>query len=885
MISESWNIVTIDEMAEPDGNTTTGPIRAFLSHATPDKHFVDVVAGRLGRQRVQYDKWVFENGVDFTAAVRGALARSGVFVLFASKAAMESLWVRIETNEAAELLRTGLLKTALVMIIDGVVTHSDLPQWMQRALIASVPNPNAASRQIEHHLNRIRGLDPNPLFIGRDSLLAEISEKLIPAPETRPPHILTVAGLSGIGRRSFLRRAMSDFLSVQVGPTFHLKPTDGIDTLHLQLLDELGALDTKESLARSIAQFQGSTLSEKANVIAQMLASSAVGNVAPVILDDGGMMDSSGGYTAETLAILEALKTYPSCVIGIVHTKRPAIQPDRLERLDAIFTRVPPLDTGSIRLLVTQMCRRHGVEVTNDQIAEIAPYIDGYPPAANLVVSLARQYGMSVLIADKSGLVDFKIRTFADALEQLRLGARQWQILRILAAEFALTLPGIVAMSGEADDAIASDLRSLIDLNLVLVSGNLFTIASPVRAAVHSLKGTLSEADFSSIAASLKSTFWDGFATLPPIEIIEATIHAVLRSKNPDLSDFRGFVIPSVLYRVSKEYYDRGGHDAWTLAQRFIGELMSVAPDHRPGLVLKAKTHVRLSEWGAARETISLIQQRGFPEYHYLMGFMLWKKRDFAKAVTEFQLALKIGQDSMEIYHGLAWCLVRLDKLAEAERVIKRGLRGRRPNSLLLDLAAHVSIIQHQYPEAEDYIDQLRRIRAFDDYNFRLATMYNAKKQFREALPHIEAAMKSPRGRFEIEATFIDTLIELRQFTRASNLLSDLDRRQRLGRDKEAVRLGLRCKMYLRQGKWQDAEQVWQQIEDKSSPVHLGLRFEILQQKIADLTTSPGARSDAQAEIQSIQKNTVNPSFGEDTEPDAEVDQEIDGDTESASLA
>ena len=88
--------------------------------------------------------------------------------------------------------------------------------------------------------------------------------------------------------------------------------------------------------------------------------------------------------------------------------------------------------------------------------------------------------------------------------------------------------------------------------------------------------------------------------------------------------------------------------------------------------------------------------------------------------------------------------------------------------------------------------------------------------------------------------------------------------------------------MCLRQGKWQDADQVWQLIEDKSSPVHIGLRFEVLQQKIADLTTPPGARANAQADLQSIQKNNVIPLFGSDTEPGVEVDQEVDGDTESA---
>jgi len=99
---------------------TSPPARAFLSHATVDKHFVEIVARKLGRQRVQYDSWAFENGQEFTTAIQEALSRSGVFVLFASKAAIESLWVRFEVNEGAELLRSGLMKSTLVLIIDDV---------------------------------------------------------------------------------------------------------------------------------------------------------------------------------------------------------------------------------------------------------------------------------------------------------------------------------------------------------------------------------------------------------------------------------------------------------------------------------------------------------------------------------------------------------------------------------------------------------------------------------------------------------------------------------------------------------------------------------------------------------------------------------------------
>lgn len=852
---------------------------AFLSHASADKAFVDVVAQQLGRQRVQYDKWVFEGGVGFLEAIRSTVARSSLFVLFASRQSLESLWVKFELAEAEEALRSEALKGALVVIIDPVIRHTDLPKWMQRALVEIASNPKATARLIQHHLDRARGLDPNSLFIGRDAVLAEISEKLIPAPEADPPRLLVLGGLSGIGRRTVLSRALRDFLSLRNGPAIHLKPTDGLDALHIKLLDELGSLDTREDLAAAIDSFQRATPTERAATISRLLASAAVGNVAPIIVDDGALIDSSGHYTQEAAAVLQEVRAFPECFLAIIHTKRPE-DDARLKSLNGVFARVPPLDLSATRLLLTQLLRRHGVTATTNQIAELAPYLDGYPPAINLAASLAKQYGLSVILADKSGLVNFKIRTFAGVLEGLGLSSRQWAILRVLAAGVALSMSTLTSITSCSEEELAKELRDLIDLNLVLVWDDFYTIASPVRTAVQAIAGALVAKDFTFLAKTLKAQFWDGNERLPPIDIIEATIHAVMRSDSPDLSEFRGLVLPSVLYRVAKELYDRGGVDAWERAQPYINELLRLDPAHRLGLVLKAKTHVRLSQWNSATETIAEVQQRGMAEHDYLMGFMFWKSREYVKAISRFRAALNAGQESLEIYHGLASCLMRINEFKQAETVIKKALRGRRPNSLLLDLAAQIAIIQQQFEEAEDYIDQLQRVRAFDDYNFRLATLKNARHQFQDALPLLENAIRGPRRRFEVEATMVDTLIELRDFRRASDLLEELDQRRRSGRDKASVRLGLRCKLYLRQRRWQDAEQIWDRIEDKATPVHVGLRAEILSQKIEDLRTSPGQRVRAQAELSSIEGAGTKASSPVYALPDADSDADGTPDTD-----
>ena len=50
---------------------------------------------------------------------------------------------------------------------------------------------------------------------------------------------------------------------------------------------------------------------------------------------------------------------------------------------------------------------------------------------------------MSVLMAEKSVLVDFQIQTFAGPLKRLGLSEGEWKILRLRMSEMSLTLPAL----------------------------------------------------------------------------------------------------------------------------------------------------------------------------------------------------------------------------------------------------------------------------------------------------------------------------------------------------------------------------------------------------------------------------------------------------------
>jgi hypothetical protein len=227
----------------------------------------------------------FEPFIDFRIAIRDALSSSGLFVFFASRPSLASYWARYEIDQAEHLLRRNALKAAAVIIIDDQVGVTELPGWMQNSLVELVSKPSRAARLISERLNKLRDLKSEPLFLGRERLLADFAQRAIQRAEDGPLRIIIVSGLPGIGRQTFLRHALRNTLSLSLGARFPLDRSSGFDVLHRQLLDELGELDSKDALVKAAEQFRRLTSPEKIEELALMFAGVAERNTAPVVVD------------------------------------------------------------------------------------------------------------------------------------------------------------------------------------------------------------------------------------------------------------------------------------------------------------------------------------------------------------------------------------------------------------------------------------------------------------------------------------------------------------------------------------------------------------------------------------------------------------------------
>lgn len=805
----------------------------YLAHSSLDKAYVSRVADRLGRARVTYAPLSFEPGIDFRDSIRNNLDKSKVFVFFVSRQSLRSTWVKYEIKEAEWRIIKGKISGALAIIIDEYVTTSDLPDWMQQSLVPSIPFPAGAARAIQNYLIRESGLEEDTIFVGREADLAQFSAHLIPDIDREPPRILIIGGLEGIGRRTFARHAIKNYLSLNTGPTFVLDEADSGENLHLQLLNETMELTGRAEFAETIKMFRSLSDEYQGKELARLVHVINHQNVVPIIVDkgpQGTFFDDHNWYKDKWISLLRELKEYKESYLVLIQPRLPD-----LRQLDQIGSAVPrigywrldPLSLNATELLLLESFHKKNIDVTSEQIRKLATCINGYPPAAHFAIAYIERYGVDILLNDEGILNDFLWRRFDPLIKRLKLGKEESDILRILASLDILPL-NVIATLIEVDEVKTAGLmRNLIEYGLIIPVESDFTISAPVRAAVSHSIGLLNKRDYSKISSLLKDKYWKNPDIIPALSIVDATIRSFAYCDVGDLNQFRDIVMPSQLYKVAKQKYDSRD---WAGAEEIAKRALQLDSELHPARATLFRSLVRQRKWREAEETLLEIEKRKRLEWYYLKGFLLWKRGNLKQAIPFFKSGWSAGDESISVLRDLAHCLFHIGEIGEAKRYIGIALDRFKRNTYIIDLAAQIAIASEDDKAAVDLIDQLKEIDE-TGYHHRMASYLKQRVgNLRGALNEAECACNVNSPRFEALAQKADIIVELD----LPEALKEIDKLEPYDLDKQDVKVGLKCKYYIKQNQWRRAETCWNDIRQKDSPIHKSLYYDILRMKSAD---------------------------------------------------
>jgi tetratricopeptide (TPR) repeat protein len=829
-------------------------LKAYLAYSSLDNSYVHIVAKRLGRSTILFDEMSFPPGSDFRETIRNSLEKSTIFVFFASKSSLNSTWVQFEIDEADWLLSIKRIAGSLTILIDDETKPEDLPKWMQRTLVVRVSYPQLAVYTIKNFLVQLSISGLQPIFVGRESDLSRISSKLIPDIGNKPPRIIVIAGLHGIGRRTFAQRALRDYLSADTGPIFVLEDTDSIDKLYVDLLNVTTDISKREYLASLLGKFRSIEPAEKGKEVARLLTVINRTRQIPVIIDSGPrgtLLDEySSWYRDEWQHILKALESFQETYLLLIQPRLPNFQELTRPHSDMppfATDRLGPLSTEAIKLLFRESVHKSEVSMTSTQIHELAPYIDGYPPAAKFSLGYMKLYGVNTLLADKVALTDFLAHQFDNILTKLVSEDKEKNILRLLASQASLPLECISALIRAPLEETARLLRHLIDINLVIPVDSEYSISAPIASTVRRALGILNKRDYSEIANTLTDIFWAEPENLPSISIVDLTIQSLAHSDVKELTKFKDIILPTHLLKAAWQQYNAMD---WTSAIDLANRTLRLDPSIHRARVVKFKAMVRLHRWSDAEHLLEEIDKDRSPDRFYLRGFMQWKRGQLAHAATSFLNGWNTGDRSLALSRDLAYCLMASGELDDAKIFSDRTLAIAR-NYYTLDLAAQIAIYSGRFPDAERFINDILPIDE-KGYHHRLATLKKGRGLPEDALVEANIACDCEHPRFEALVQRAELLIDLDK-PEAELEINGLNAGLAIHSD---MKKALQCKLNIKRGYWGPAIKLWNSVWQKSNPVFQNIRKEMLTEKIADPIVDPVDREQAIRESQMITKTS-----------------------------
>lgn len=273
-------------------------LKAFLSHSSKDKGFVNQVAQIVGGANAHLDSETFEFGLLNSQAIIKALEDSELFVLFVSAQSIDSKIVKFESQIAEDLLSKGLIDRMLFICLDAKAFSEADARWKAYNFVRREASAKSIARLIQSTLMGIRarkGVAEQP-FVGRGDELEKAKDRLID-PEKKPPSAIYVSGNTGIGRRTFARKLYKDIFPAvnSIIPELAVDSYDSYDEIYRKIRAQVESESTVSELINNLALFSEKNEQEKTEDIVSLLAKLSSNREAVIFRDHGGLLQERGG--------------------------------------------------------------------------------------------------------------------------------------------------------------------------------------------------------------------------------------------------------------------------------------------------------------------------------------------------------------------------------------------------------------------------------------------------------------------------------------------------------------------------------------------------------------------------------------------------------------
>jgi len=702
----------------------SGMPNVFLSLSGQDEHFVSQVADLLPPGLATFYSKSFENGENLISAMEERISGASIFVLFASRASLDSKWVAFEIDRARlnRIKRSDL--RLLVFIIDTQVSHTDLPQWM---LEHWVPRAGSNPRDVSRYIRNILfspGISASPTGhgFGRGQLIDLANQRIreVAYRTSDIPNVFVLAGINGIGRRTVARQLMQHAFpgspEIVYGPEFSLSQYADLADIYRMIRQEVDPHFSITTFTEDLRAFSNLSEEECLDEICRGLSHFASLGQGVTVVTGNGIFEDRGNLKSWALQLFKRLAKERSVKFCAITNRQ--IQENELTTLSNVLQfPVPPLPDGEIRAIMIATAPAFGAkpDPPGDMTLKL---IGGHPGTAKSATRLIAQKGLYVFEQNPRDLIDIQEEVLRENIDVGALTDLEREVLSILSwvpqLNADLLRDVLIPKHNINDSTFASTLEGLILGCLVVVTGSNYAISSPVRSLFRRNYGFGSPELLGEFARVLRKA-WERSISSDElrIELFDAIVYLTELERKSIPPEFRQLLLPSTLHDVLRETYDQG-HDDIDALRRVTAwganvQYMRMDETTREAILsLVVRSHVRMSEYARAEEVLSVFDRLGYRSAAFLRGFMLRRSGRLPEAVAQLQEARRIRKNYRSVIQELASCYSAQARWPELSRLIQEedGVVERSP--FLLNTKIGMLLGKRKFQEAAAAIARLR---------------------------------------------------------------------------------------------------------------------------------------------------------------------------------
>lgn len=696
----------------------------FLSLSGSDVEFVGKVHKSLPDGLAYYYPKSFANGDNLIEAMETKVPDAKIFVLFASRASIASVWVGFEIDQA----RIAKIKSSKVRIlvfpVESGLTSRDLPEWMQGYWIGQAGlSERDISRYIRNLLSQsiYDSLHASQIF-GRGALIDNVSGQYLSATASTKvkPNIIIFGGYEGIGRRTvakeFLKRSNPALPDVNSGPEFVLPQFSDLEDIYRSLRQEIsGDLSLEEMTAESAAFKE---LPQKNKIEEVCLCLNYFGNLSQAVwvVSGNGFFEDTGTLKSWAPDLFLEIAKFSKTKLCII-SNRLIHDAEARPHHNLFQVSVGHISDNDIKSLMIAVSSDFGVEPALPNPSVISG-IGGHPQIAKIAAKIAATQGVAVLDHNPKKLFDIQEEILGSSVDLSVISIEEQKILSILSWVPQLNsdlLSKVMIDKERVGPEEFSDFLANLERSCLIQSvGASYCIAAPIRLLFRRKYGYGSDelrASFSEVLRLAGEKAKDGDQI--KLDLISAI--AFMASMEGGTLDpaFQKLILPSTFQSVIRDAYNSRSYDDTALgrvvnwgSQAQTMKMDETAREEILSYVVRA--YCRLNKASEAQELLSFFDNKGYRSRHYLRSFYIRHcEGDLKDAIECLKQAYNVKKYMRAVVADLALCYQKIGAWGDLSKLLESEGERIDENAGLLDIKAGIQISRREFDEAENTIRKL----------------------------------------------------------------------------------------------------------------------------------------------------------------------------------